>query len=59
LDHPEGKPSSQSVMKSWVLIFMDGTTHKVEAFDLSDAWVMGKIIAQQRGTYLLNVREKL
>jgi len=52
----EEKPSPQ--MKPWVLIFMDGTSHEVEAFDLSDAWIIGKIIARQRGTYLLNVREK-
>jgi len=46
-------------LKTWWLIFMDGSTQKIEATDFQAAWIAGKIVAQQRGTYLLNVREKL
>lgn len=43
-------------MEKFELVFMDNTTQTVEAYDVQDAWVIGKIVAAQRKTYLLNIR---
>jgi len=45
-------------LKKFELVFMDGTTQEVEASDVQAAWILGKIIAAERGTCLLNIREK-
>lgn len=45
-------------MKKFELLFLDKTSQTVEASDLHGAWVIGKIVAAQRGTYLYKVVEK-
>jgi len=45
-------------MKKWQLDFTDGTTLEVEAPTIQEAWIIGKITAQDKKTYLLKVTEK-
>jgi len=35
---------------------MDGTTQEAESSDVQAAWILGKIVAAERGTCLLNIR---
>jgi hypothetical protein len=46
-----------SVAQKFRLIFMDGTTEKVDAIGLTVAFIKGIIRAAEKKTYLLKVEE--